>query len=104
MERAGIDLVTDGEQRRESYFNQFANALEGPDLEHPGVAIARTGRPTAVPRVIGPIRRARPVLACEMAFLRGVTDHKIKATVLGPFTLPSSPRMSTTRLLVPPRA
>ena len=87
MERAGIDLVTDGEQRRESYFNQFANALDGLDLERPGVAIARTGRPTPVPRVIGPIRRARPVLAREMTFLRGITDRPIKVTLPGPFTL-----------------
>src|SRR5207249_266377 len=69
------------------YFNQFANALEGLDLERPGVAIARTGKPTPVPRVIGPIRRARPVLAREMAFLRGITDRPIKVTVPGPFTL-----------------
>jgi 5-methyltetrahydropteroyltriglutamate--homocysteine methyltransferase len=87
MERAGIDLVTDGEQRRESYFNQFANALEGLDPDRPGVAIARTGRPTPVPRVIGPIRRARSVLAREMRFLRGITDRPIKVTVPGPFTL-----------------
>jgi 5-methyltetrahydropteroyltriglutamate--homocysteine methyltransferase len=72
MEGAGIDLVTDGEQRRESYFNQFANTLDGLDPERPGVAIARTGRPTPVPRVIGPIRRARSVLAREMRFLRGI--------------------------------
>jgi 5-methyltetrahydropteroyltriglutamate--homocysteine methyltransferase len=87
MERAGVDVVTDGEQRRESYFNQFATALEGLDLDRPGVAIARTGRETAVPRVVGPIRRARSVLAGEMQFLRGITDRSIKATLPGPFTL-----------------
>src|SRR5712691_573212 len=69
MERAGIDLVSDGEQRRESYFNEFANALEGLDLDHPGIGIARTGRQVPVPRVVGPIRRARPVLARDMQFL-----------------------------------
>jgi 5-methyltetrahydropteroyltriglutamate--homocysteine methyltransferase len=87
MERAGIDVITDGEQRRESYFNQFATALEGLDLDRPGVAIARTGRETAVPRVVGPIRRARPVLVGEMQFLRQITDRPIKVTVPGPFTL-----------------
>lgn len=87
MERAGIDLITDGEQRRESYFNQFATALEGLDLDRPGVAIARTGRETAVPRVVGAIRRARPVLVREMQFLRQATDRSIKVTVPGPFTL-----------------
>lgn len=87
MELAGIDLVTDGEQRRESYFNQFATALEGLDLDRPGVAIARTGRETAVPRVVGAIRRARPVLVREMRFLRTITTRPIKVTLPGPFTL-----------------
>ena len=70
MEDAGIDTVSDGEQRRESYFNQFATAMDGLDLEHPGVAIARTGRPTPVPRVVGPIRRTRSVLGRDVRFLR----------------------------------
>ena len=87
MERAGVDIVTDGEQRRESYFNQFANALEGLDLERPGTAINRVGQPTPVPRVIGPIRRAAPVLLRDVRFLRSVTDRRIKVTVPGPFTL-----------------
>jgi 5-methyltetrahydropteroyltriglutamate--homocysteine methyltransferase len=87
MERAGIGVITDGEQRRESYFNQFATALEGLDLDRPGVAIARTGRETAVPRVVGPISRVRPVLVSEMQFLRQITDRPIKVTVPGPFTL-----------------
>ena len=87
MVAAGIDTVSDGEQRRESYFNQFATAMDGLDLEHPGTAIARTGRPTAVPRVIGPIRRARPVLVSDMQFLRSITDRPIKVTIPGPFTL-----------------
>src|SRR2546428_5465691 len=73
MERVGIDLVTDGEQRRESYFNPFANALEGLDLQRPGGGIARTRKPTPVPRGIGPIPRARPRLAREMALLRRIT-------------------------------
>ena len=87
MQQAGIDTVSDGEQRRESYFNQFATAMDGLDLERPGVAIARTGRPTPVPRVVGPIRRARPVLASDMKFLRSITEGRIKVTIPGPFTL-----------------
>ena len=87
MELAGIDVVTDGEQRRESYFNQFATALAGIDLDRPGTAIARTGRPTRVPRVVGPIVRERPVLARDARVLRSVTDRKIKLTVPGPFTM-----------------
>jgi 5-methyltetrahydropteroyltriglutamate--homocysteine methyltransferase len=87
MQEAGIDTVSDGEQRRESYFNQFATALDGLDLEHPGVAIARTGRPTPVPRVVGPIRRTRSVLVSDMRFLRSATERRIKVTIPGPFTL-----------------
>lgn len=87
MERAGVDVITDGEQRRESYFNRFANALGGIDPERPGRAIARLGRPTPVPRVVGPIERVRPVSLSEAAFLRSVTDRRIKITVPGPFTL-----------------
>lgn len=89
MERAGVDVVSDGEQRRESYFNRFANALGGIDLERPGSAIARLGRPTPVPRVVGPIERVRPVSVAEARFLRGLTDRRIKITVPGPFTLSS---------------
>jgi 5-methyltetrahydropteroyltriglutamate--homocysteine methyltransferase len=87
MERAGIDVVSDGEQRRESYFNRFANALGGIDPDRPGSAIARLGRPTPVPRVVGPIERVKPVSLSEAAFLRTVTSRKIKITVPGPFTL-----------------
>ena len=87
MERAGIDVISDGEQRRESYFNRFANALGGIDPERPGSAIARLGRPTPVPRVVGPIERVKPVSVSEAAFLRSVTDRRIKITVPGPFTL-----------------
>ncbi len=87
MERAGIDILTDGEVRRESYFNQFANALEGLDLDNPGEATNRIGKKSVVPRVVGPVRRARPVLARDVAFLRAQTDHPIKVTVPGPFTM-----------------
>jgi 5-methyltetrahydropteroyltriglutamate--homocysteine methyltransferase len=87
MERAGIDVVSDGEQRRESYFNQLANALEGLDLDRPGTAISRVGRPTPVPRVVGPIRRREPVFLRDAQFLRSVTDRRIKVTAPGPFTL-----------------
>ena len=87
MESAGVDVVTDGEQRRESYFNQFANGLSGIDLEHPGEAINRLGKRQAVPRVIGPIRRERPVFLGDARFLRAVTARRIKLAVPGPFTL-----------------
>jgi 5-methyltetrahydropteroyltriglutamate--homocysteine methyltransferase len=87
MERAGIDIISDGEIRRESYSNRFATALEGLDLDHPGTAIDRTGHPNPVPRVVGPIRRARPVEVRDLAFLRRNTDHRIKITVPGPFTV-----------------
>src|ERR1700681_3162147 len=70
MERAGIDIITDGEMRRESYSNRFATALEGIDLETPGQVMARGGNTTAVPRVVGPIRRVRPVERRDMEFLR----------------------------------
>ena len=87
MERAGVDIVSDGEQRRESYFNQLANALEGIDLARPGVGIARTGREIPVPRVVGPIRRVRPIVRDDAAFLRATTTRKTKITLPGPFTL-----------------
>lgn len=87
MERAGIDVISDGEQRRESYFNRFANALAGIDVDRPGTAIARLGRPTPVPRVVGPIERVAPVSVSEATFLRSVTARRIKITVPGPFTL-----------------
>jgi 5-methyltetrahydropteroyltriglutamate--homocysteine methyltransferase len=87
MERAGIDIVTDGEVRRESYSNRFATALEGVDLDHPGTALDRTGHPNPVPRVVGPIRRRFPVEVRDVQFLRANTDHRIKATLPGPFTM-----------------
>jgi 5-methyltetrahydropteroyltriglutamate--homocysteine methyltransferase len=87
MERAGIDIITDGEIRRESYSNRFATALEGMDLDHPGTALDRTGHPNPVPRVVGPIRRSRAVEVRDVEFLRANTDHRIKATLPGPFTM-----------------
>ncbi len=87
MERAGIDIISDGEIRRESYSNHFVSALEGMDLDHPGVALGRSGRPNAVPRVVGPIRRLRPAEVRDVEFLRRNTNRRIKITVPGPFTI-----------------
>src|SRR5262245_23542394 len=88
MERAGIDIITDGEIRRESYSNRFATALEGIDNEHPAmITQQRAGRSTAVPRVVGPIRWTRPVEVRDVAFLRANTNAKIKITLPGPFTM-----------------
>jgi 5-methyltetrahydropteroyltriglutamate--homocysteine methyltransferase len=87
MERAGIDIVTDGEMRRESYSNRLATALDGMDLANPGVALDRTGHPNPVPRVAGPVRRARPILVRDVEFLRRHTDRRIKITLPGPFTI-----------------
>ncbi len=87
MERAGIDIITDGEIRRESYSNRFATALEGLDAERPATITGRTGRPVAVPRVVGPIRRKGPVEVRDIEFLRANTDRITKITLPGPFTL-----------------
>jgi 5-methyltetrahydropteroyltriglutamate--homocysteine methyltransferase len=87
MERAGVDVITDGEMRRESYSSRFATALDGVDLDTPGVALDRTGHENPVPRVLGPIRRSRPVEVRDVEFLRSVTDRRIKITVPGPFTM-----------------
>jgi 5-methyltetrahydropteroyltriglutamate--homocysteine methyltransferase len=87
MERAGIDIVTDGEIRRESYSNRFATALDGIDLDNPGHRPGRSGRPDIVPRVVGPIRRRHPVEVRDVQFLRASTDGPIKITVPGPFTM-----------------
>jgi 5-methyltetrahydropteroyltriglutamate--homocysteine methyltransferase len=87
MERAGVDIITDGEIRRESYSNRFATALEGIDIDQPGQIIGSSGRSTPVPRVVGPIRRVRPVQVRDVQFLRAHTDRPIKATVPGPFTM-----------------
>jgi len=87
LERAGIDIITDGEIRRESYSNRFATALQGMDLDRPGTALDRTGHPNPVPRVVGPVRRTRPVEVRDVEFLRANTDRPIKATLPGPFTM-----------------
>lgn len=87
MELAGIDIITDGEIRRESYSNRFATALEGIDLERPGETVARTGNKSIVPRVVGKIRRKYPVEVRDVEFLRKNTNKIIKITVPGPFTM-----------------
>ncbi|HEY1419569.1 MAG TPA: 5-methyltetrahydropteroyltriglutamate--homocysteine methyltransferase, partial [Candidatus Dormibacteraeota bacterium] len=87
LERAGIDIITDGEIRRESYSNRFATALQGMDLDNPGTALDRTGHPNPVPRVVGPIHRTRPVEVRDVQFLQANTERPIKATLPGPFTM-----------------
>jgi 5-methyltetrahydropteroyltriglutamate--homocysteine methyltransferase len=87
QERAGLDILTDGEIRRESYSNLFANALDGLDLDNPGTVISRSGHPVPVPRVVGKLRRKHPVQVRDVQFLRANTDRKIKITVPGPFTM-----------------
>jgi 5-methyltetrahydropteroyltriglutamate--homocysteine methyltransferase len=87
LERAGIDVVTDGEIRRESYSNRFATALEGVDVDNPGVIRDRNGNETRVPRVVGRIVRTRPVELRDMEFLRRHTQRPAKITLPGPFTL-----------------
>jgi 5-methyltetrahydropteroyltriglutamate--homocysteine methyltransferase len=87
MERARIDIVTDGEIRRESYSNRFATALEGIDSENPAMIMSRSGLPTPVPRVVGAIRRSGPVELRDMEFLRRNTDRAAKITLPGPFTM-----------------
>ncbi|WP_313669892.1 uroporphyrinogen decarboxylase family protein [Sandarakinorhabdus sp.] len=87
QERAGLDIITDGEMRRESYSNRFATALDGVDLDNPGSALDRSGHPNPVPRVTGRIRRRHAVEARDVQFLRANTDRRIKITVPGPFTM-----------------
>src|ERR671911_66933 len=87
QEDAGLDIITDGEIRRESYSNRFATALEGVDLDNPGTAIDRSGHPNAVPRIVGRIRRRHPVEVDDVRFLRAHTKKPIKITVPGPFTM-----------------
>jgi 5-methyltetrahydropteroyltriglutamate--homocysteine methyltransferase len=87
QERAGLDIITDGEMRRESYSNRFATALEGVDIDNPGTALDRSGHPNPVPRVVGKIRRKRPVEVEDVKFLRANTARRIKMTVPGPFTM-----------------
>ncbi|HEX9230380.1 MAG TPA: uroporphyrinogen decarboxylase family protein [Jatrophihabitantaceae bacterium] len=87
QEVAGLDILTDGEIRRESYSNHFATALLGLDLDNPGEALDRSGHPNPVPRVVGPISRPSPVEVDDVRFLRKHTDHTVKVTVPGPFTM-----------------
>ena len=87
QELAGLDIITDGEMRRESYSNRFATALEGVDIDNPGTALDRSGYPNPVPRITGPIRRKHPVEVDDVKFLRANTDRRIKMTLPGPFTM-----------------
>jgi len=87
QERAGLDIITDGEMRRESYSNRFATALDGVDMENHGTALDRSGHPNPVPRVVGRIQRRHAVETRDVVFLRANTDRKIKITVPGPFTM-----------------
>src|SRR5687768_3184131 len=87
QEEAGLDIVTDGEIRRESYSNRFATALEGVDIDNPGTALDRSGHPNPVPRIVGKIRRMRPVEVEDLKFLKRHTNRKVKITVPGPFTM-----------------
>ena len=87
QEAAGLDIITDGEIRRESYSNHFATALEGVDIDNPGTALDRSGHPNPVPRVVGPISRPEPVGVDDLEFLRSHTDRPVKMTVPGPFTM-----------------
>jgi 5-methyltetrahydropteroyltriglutamate--homocysteine methyltransferase len=87
QEEAGLDIITDGEIRRESYSNRFATALEGVDIDNPGTALDRSGHPNPVPRIVGRIRRKHPVEVEDLEFLKRHTTHKVKMTVPGPFTM-----------------
>ncbi len=87
QERAGLDIITDGEIRRESYSNRFATALDGVDVENPGTALDRSGHPNPVPRIVGPITRRRAVEVRDLEFLRAHTSKPVKMTVPGPFTM-----------------
>jgi len=87
QEEAGLDIITDGEIRRESYSNRFATALDGVDIDTPGTALDRSGHPNPVPRIVGRVRRARPVAVEDVKFLRAHTTRTIKMTVPGPFTM-----------------
>src|SRR5438270_1947492 len=88
QEQAGLDIITDGETRRESYSNRFATALEGVDIDNPGTALDRSGHPNPVPRVTGKVRRKHPVEVRGVQCLRRNPNHTIKMTVPGPFPVP----------------
>src|SRR6202008_1695690 len=87
QERADLDIITDGEMRRESYSNRFATALEGVDIDNPGTALDRSGHPNPGPRIAGKVRRKHPVEVEDVKFLRANTARTIKITVPGPFTM-----------------
>jgi 5-methyltetrahydropteroyltriglutamate--homocysteine methyltransferase len=87
QEDAGLDIITDGEIRRESYSNRFATALEGVDIDNPGTALDRSGHPNPVPRIVGKIRRKHPVEVEDLLFLKKNTGKQVKMTVPGPFTM-----------------
>ena len=87
LERAGVDIITDGEIRRESYSNRFATALDGMDVENPAEILSRAGKPNKVPRVTGKVTRQRPVEVRDLEFLRANTDRQVKITLPGPFTM-----------------
>jgi 5-methyltetrahydropteroyltriglutamate--homocysteine methyltransferase len=87
QEQAGLDIITDGEIRRESYSNRFATALEGIDIDNPGSALDRSGHPNPVPRIVGKIRRKHPVEVDDLRFLKRHTSRQTKITVPGPFTM-----------------
>jgi 5-methyltetrahydropteroyltriglutamate--homocysteine methyltransferase len=87
QERAGLDIITDGEARRESYSNRFATALAGVDIDNPGTALDRSGHPNPVPRVVGPVERMHSVQVRDVEFLRANTSRPVKVTVPGPFTM-----------------
>jgi 5-methyltetrahydropteroyltriglutamate--homocysteine methyltransferase len=87
QEQAGLDLLTDGEIRRESYSNHFATALDGIDIDNPGTALDRSGHPNPVPRIVGPIHRPHAIQVRDLEFLRAHTDRPVKITVPGPFTM-----------------
>jgi 5-methyltetrahydropteroyltriglutamate--homocysteine methyltransferase len=87
QEQAGLDIITDGEMRRESYSNHFATALDGVDIDNPGTALDRSGHPNPVPRITGPITRSHPVGVRDVQFLKANTHHPVKMTVPGPFTM-----------------
>jgi 5-methyltetrahydropteroyltriglutamate--homocysteine methyltransferase len=87
QEAAGLDIITDGEIRRESYSNRFATALDGVDIDNPGSALDRSGHPNPVPRIVGPVRRKHPVEVDDLRFLRRHTTRPVKITVPGPFTM-----------------
>src|SRR5450432_782307 len=87
QEKAGLDIITDGEIRRESYSNRFATALDGVDIDNPGAALDRSGHPNPVPRIVGRIRRRHPVEVEDLKFLKRHTTRQVKITLPGPFTM-----------------